>query len=172
MQLFITNPNPIICAQVLDNKRVNNQTRETAQLLCTALHLNGVEADWLMKPTHKNNPITKWVSSSYEAYFWTLQHFLALGGEKRLRWPDNPPHKNWVELRHPLAVSAWRMPNKHWQPFPNCAARSSLGIDFTAVADTHRAYKSYLLARWSLENPVWTNRSEPAWRNGDVGLAA
>lgn len=164
MQLFVTSPHPVACAQTLDDRRVNNQIRETAQLLCTSLQMHGVHFDGIMRPTHEGHPVTKWVASSSENLFWTYRHFRALAMEKLVRWPANCQHKNWLKLKELLLEYGSAYLDRSAQtPFVNCCRRDDLDIDFTHVPDVHLAYEQYLCARWSLEQPRWSNRQEPVF---------
>lgn len=174
MNIFLTDPSPTACAHALDDRRVNNQTRETAQLLCTALRTHGCDDPRLMRVAHPHHPVTKWVTASRSNWLWTLEHFLALGAEKSVRYPDNPAHRNWLELRDVLPAMERVLPAGDLRPFVNCARRVDLDVDFTHVDDVTVAYRMYLEARWRLDSraPAWSHRGEPAWLGGDHALAA
>lgn len=149
MNLFYTEAAPEACAEALDDKRVNNQIRETAQLLCSALRMHGCGDPRLMKATHTGHPVTKWVASSYANWNWTFDHFKALAAEKLVRWPDNPPHKNWRELGPILQHLAMEFMNKGWYTTPvNCASRTDMNLDFRSWPDTIQAYRIYMCHRW------------------------
>lgn len=45
------------------------------------------------KVTHKNHPMCLWVRSSTSNYLYTVELGLSLCQEKKLRYPNNPPHK-------------------------------------------------------------------------------
>lgn len=166
MNIFMTSDDgdPIECAQALCNRRVNNQVRETGQLLCTALQFHGVVDDKLMKPTHAGHPVSKWVRETRSNWEWTFEHFLALGEEKQVRYPDNAPHATYLRLRDYITGTA--IPAGPLTPFANCARRKDLDIDFTDVAEVPLAYKLYMITRWELDSvvPSFSNRGEPEWR--------
>lgn len=174
MNIFAVSEKPADCAAALDNSRVNNQIRETAQLLCTALRVHGCDDPRLMRQTHVHHPVTKWVCLSLSNWLWTYDLFRALALEKRVRWPDNDDHKSWVELRQPLLdLSAQFMPDGPQTPFVNCAARRNMHLDFTDMDDVHEAYRSYLVSRWvrDVRTPRWSNRGSPDWAPFDKVFA-
>jgi len=170
MNIFLTSYDPQACAQALDDKRVVNQTLETAQLLCSALRMNGCRDKRLCLLSHQHHPVTKWVASSYAHWFWTYSLFMALGQEKLVRFPQNPPHKSWERLSGVLPKLAQKSELRFKTAedetlFCNCARNSSLNLDFTAVASPVSAYRLYLMARWGLDKkePRWSNRDRPDW---------
>lgn len=171
MNIFLTDPSPMQCARDLDDKRVVNQTRETGQLLCTALEMNGVDAEALpMRPTHRGHPVTKWVAHSLENWLWTYAHFRALADEKHRRYPHRPWHATWLkcqafEIYECALVS---MPRRGRSPFVNFAKNDSKGLNFTHVQDVHAAYRLYMAERWTTDArvPKWTGNTSPAWLSG------
>lgn len=162
MNIFFTSPDPRVCARNLDDKRVVNMTLESAQMLSTALHDVGVKDPLLYKSTHYNHPVNKWVRQSRPNFLWLLEHLEALSKEYTHRFdkihassaliPACQHYKMLIPLR-PLA------------PFPNCAKREDMGLDFTHLP-VLEAYKTYLNARWKLDKltPTWTNREPPKWK--------
>jgi len=76
MNIFVTNPDPVLSAEALDLKRVIKMITESYQLMSTALHLNGLTPFY--KPTHAGHPCTKWVAESATNYQWLLMHVDAL----------------------------------------------------------------------------------------------
>lgn len=168
MNLFVTDPGPAVCAAALDDKRVVNQLRETAQMLCTALHQWGCTHPALMREAHKHHPVTKWVGASVGNFAWTLDHFWALAEEKLRRWPNNPQHKNFTELSPLLGALALEhsegIPGAR-MAFQNSARNQTLGLDFSSVRDVPEAYRLYMAERWKTDArpPRWTNTTPPAW---------
>lgn len=165
MNIFLTSECPAECARALDDRRVNNQVRETAQMLCTALRQYGLRAEWPMAVAHPHHPATKWVCETADNWQWAFEHFLALGVEKSVRYPDNPPHRSFEELRRPLWEHRGVMPAGALTPFVNCARRLDLGIDHTGEPDTVLAYRRYVVDRWRLDSvpPAWSHRGPPDW---------
>lgn len=65
---------PYLSAMSLCDKHVNNQQKEMAQMMATAVHLAMGEAapgpDIIYKPTHPNHGTTVWVRNSIENFEW------------------------------------------------------------------------------------------------------
>lgn len=179
MNLFCTSSCPIQSAQALDNARVNNQARETAQLLSTAVRLIAPDLfpddKTLYRKAHEAHPISLWVKRSRQSFTWTLTHGLALLDEFATRFPDSPTKGIHASSRviHPI-MGAFRygvlplLPDCPQEQLPNCAANSGLGLNFKTMDNAVEAYRTYLLTRWQLAarspaKPRWTNRQPPEW---------
>lgn len=155
MNIFVSYPCPVKSAVVLDDLRLFKLLIEQAQLLCTALRIwgatHGVDGVALYGSTHANHPCSVWVRASKENWIWTYRHFRALTREYTRR--TGKVHGVW------LKAQGWDLPKVFRQvvpkdlsdeltPFANCAANSSLGLDFKHEKDVHVAYRRYLTARW------------------------
>jgi hypothetical protein len=85
-----------LAAQMQCDRHVVKMILETAQLLCTAIHLYQLELDeddrvdlephGLYKKTHQHHPMRKWVSESQANFEWALNHGLALCDEYTHRY--------------------------------------------------------------------------------------
>lgn len=155
MNIIITSPCPIECAEAIDDVRSNKFILETAQMLCTALWLNGHKATY--KPTHKRHPQTIWCSLNRANYRWALRHFIAL--LKRFRRDRGKDHAS-IKLLAELKYGASMMPLGEQTPFVNCAANEKLGLSFKHLTNTFDAYKIYMSHRWEIDElkgrtPTW-----------------
>lgn len=161
MNIFFTDSDPRVCARNLDDKRVVKMTLESAQMLCTALHMHGASHLAKYKPTHPNHPSNIWCRETSMNYCWLLMHFAALAHEYTYR--TGKVHKSYLELYDNLYSGIGFIPNGNLTPYANCAARQDLGISYKHLNDVHEAYKLYLIDRWALDTltPKWTNRSRP-----------
>ena len=166
MQLFVTSECPIESARALDDARVVNQCRETAQLICTALLDFGVSVPY--RPTHPHHPVTKWVASDHDHLGWAVDHLRALRDEHLHRFPGSAEHRS-AALVLPVACdfldrSMTGMPDL----FQNSARNDDLGLDFTHLP-VFDAYRAYLSARWLTASraPRWTRRVAPSWHDPD-----
>lgn len=155
MNIFVTDANPVKCAEYLDDKRVIKMCTESVQLLCTALSEFGV-TDTPVKPTHRNHPCAVWVRSSRQNYLWLLRHTVALMHEKRKRYPENKPHLYEQHINY-LHKHVNLLPNTKLTPFVNCASRMDLDINYKDVDDVFLAYQMYLNDRWD------TDKRTPTW---------
>lgn len=155
MNIFFTSECPTESAKFLDTKRVNKMILESAQMLSTALRINGFEGD-IYKATHANHPSNIWARETRANYLWLLDHFKALAEEyysRRGKW-----HKSYVNLYDTLSNNSHLIPDGKLTSFANCAARQDLNISYKHLQDVTLAYRLYLADRWKLDKrePTWT----------------
>lgn len=89
MNIFVLDLDPQKCAQYHCDKHVVKMIIETAQLLSTAHHVNGVNSivkDFLYKKTHENHPCAKWARISRANYKWLSELGLELCKEYTHRY--------------------------------------------------------------------------------------
>ena len=79
MNIFVLDHHPVLAAVYQCDKHIPKMCLETAQMLCTALRVNGFEAQY--KRAHVNHPCTKWTMESSENYLWHWDLFNALCDE-------------------------------------------------------------------------------------------
>lgn len=154
MNIFVTHKDAALSASYLDDKRVVKMCLETAQILSTALRLNGYTHDDVYKATHIHHPVVKWASETRLNYLWLLEHFQALCSEYTERYGKE--HKCEQLLLTFLRLAHF-IPKGFQTPFLNCAANKSTGIDYSHVDNVHLAYKLYLADRWEHD------KREPTW---------
>lgn len=158
MNIFATDPDPVACAQFLDNQRLVKMILESCQILSTALDGHGLRPDGFPRPTHAHHPCVIWASEGRVNSQWLYAHAWAMDVERRRRFGSIQVHKT-LDQCHRLGIERKirRLPML-WTPHVNCARNGGLGIDFTWMADTHAAYRRYLKARWALQEraPSWT----------------
>ena len=161
MNIFISDIDPKKSAMNLDDKRVIKMILESAQMLCTALHLNNASHLAKYKTTHKNHPSNVWVRENKANYNWLLQHMEALSHEYTYR--TGKVHKTYRELYQDLVAGEVYLPEGNLTTFANCAARQDMGISYKHLEDVPMAYRLYLIDRWEHDKlvPKWTNRSKP-----------
>lgn len=152
MNIFATTSDPAACAAALDNKRLVKMVLESAQLLSTAITVNGGVGPY--KVTHVNHPCSVWARSSRSNYLWLLEHFKSLCSEYTFRY--GKVHK--CELLLPQFISNLHlMPEADLTAFANCT-------EFKHIADVHAAYRQQMISKWRRDKaPRWTNRNKPDW---------
>jgi len=161
MNIFASDRDPVKSAQALDNKRLVKMILESAQLLCTALHLNNASHLAKYKMTHKNHPSAVWARATRGNYLWLLEHFKALCEEYTYRYLKIHASE---ALYNDLLAGAQFIPNGPFTDVANCAARDDLGFSYKHIGDVYLAYKLYLMRRWSLDKKVsWGYRNAPDW---------
>lgn len=156
MNIFHTSDDPRECALALDDLRVNKMIIETAQLLCTALRLAGVEDDRLYRVTHQNHPSAIWVRESRSNFDWTVQHGIALADAYTdIREREHATLgtllrcRDYCEVIRPGALT----------PFANCSMIKSEKIP------TVRSYQLTMDIKWEFDvrKPTWIGRGPPTW---------
>lgn len=150
MNIFVTSPDPWECARFLDNKRLVKMVMESSQLLATAINVSaGVPKGQTIAPirsTHVNHPCAVWARQSVGNYRWLLKHFIALLDEYAERYGREHAYLEHVNQYFELIG---HIPEGDQTPFVNCARNQTHGIDYTGEPDVHRAYKLYLVDRWT-----------------------
>lgn len=154
MNIFITSNCPIESAKYLDDKRVIKQTLESAQLLSTALRVNGYNGTDVYKIAYLNHPSNIWTRTTQGNYKWLLEHFKALCDEYTRRFGKT--HAS-AALLPAFEQGASLIPAGELMPFSNNARNLTKGVDFTHEKDTIKAYQLYLAERWE------GDKREPKW---------
>lgn len=166
MNIFATSFDHRASAQDLDDLRLCKMVTETAQMVATALR-ERFNVDTEYRSTHKNHPCNVWARQSAGNLKWLIRYGIELHGEFIHR--RGKVHKAGLVLdRQMLAfnhlVDSCDNTDEPMTPFPNCARRLDLGLDFTHLP-VHVAYRAYLNARWAIDKkrPKWTNTEMPYW---------
>lgn len=155
MNIFTTSNCPQECARYLDDKRVIKQTLESAQLLSTALRVNGYKGDDVYKIAHLNHPSSRWTRATQGNYKWLLEHFKALCDEYNRRTGKIHASSKLLPIFE-RGVSL--IPVGERRPFSNNARNLTKGVDFTHESNVTLAYQLYLSERWNQDKrePKWT----------------
>lgn len=154
MNIFATSNCPIESAKFLDDKRANKMCLETAQLLSTALRVNGYTGDDVYKISHANHPSNKWCRATQGNYKWLLEHFRALCEEYNRRTGKIHASSKLLPIFE-RGVSL--IPVGERLPFSNNARNLTKGVDFTHETNVNLAYQLYLSVRWE------GDKREPKW---------
>jgi len=182
VNIFCTDPDPVVSAEALDDKRVMKMIVEGAQMLSTALHRlrpDGWEAlnsglrslPWdsplhqqVYKPVFPNHPCNLWVRASSGNWDWLMSHTVSLCSlYRRTYGREHLCTYTLQELWNESRIEDF--PKRDRTPFPNCARNLSRNLDFSYLSDTHEAYRFYLRARWQqdVRPPTWRDRRLPEW---------
>lgn len=159
MNLFVTDPDPVVAAQHLDDKRVVKIALEATQILSAVLHWRGIGGFYGL--THTGHPVTLWAAQEPCHAAWTLRYGLALC-DVYTGFGRKPEHGCAPVLRAMRKHIRYTGREPEW--FQNSARRTKQGIDFSHLPVT-QAYRKYLCARWPNDKrePVWTGRPRPRW---------
>ncbi len=171
MNIFVTDPDPVISAQTLCDKHVVKMVLESAQMLSTAWRepndlrsseFSSKYADEheLYKTAHPNHPCSIWVRQARENYKWLYRHFVALCDEYTHRYGKS--HAS-ARLKGPLM----------WRPFRPSALLDAIEEPYGFVLampdeykseDIFSSYQNYLMnekqhfAKWEKDpsrKPTW-----------------
>ena len=155
MNIFATSNCPIESAKFLDDKRCIKMCLETAQLLSTALRVNGYKGDDIYKIAHLNHPSSVWCRTTQGNYKWLLEHFRALCNEYNRRTGKTHASSKLLPI---FEANVAFIPEGEQLPFSNNARNLTKGVDFTHESDVTLAYKLYLSERWESDKrePIWS----------------
>lgn len=152
MNIFVLDRNIEKCAMYHSDMHVVKMVLESAQMLCTVLHENGMNAPY--KPTHRNHPCTLWAGRSLSNWLWLRNLALALNDEYMYRFEKEREHASARVIRglalppleeKGLTVFAQAMPEQYRIP-----------------GDAVAAYRRYYVAE-KAHFAVWTGREVPKW---------
>lgn len=152
MNIFYLDSDPKLAAEYHCDKHCVKMVLETAQLLSTALQLNGANDNQLYKITHKNHPSAIWVRSTREQYNWTVDLFESLLKEYELRY--NKIHKcsSMIGL---FDIYAKRIRGSGYTAPPQCMPDDCKGDNTVeAYRNYYRVHKAYM-ATWKTQTPDW-----------------
>lgn len=154
VNIFVVDPDTMICAKALDDLRLNKMIIETAQLLSTAMRVQGYIGNDIYKSTHVNHPCAVWARQSSENYKWLLLYMSDLVEERQNRTGKN--HKSY-QIFNTLCGGTKMMPQGPITPFANCSLYKGHGL--------FDAYKLTLKDKWANDKrpPKWTNTTKPSW---------
>lgn len=157
MNLFYLDKDLKKCAEYHIDAHCNKMILEAAQMLCTAVNLNGGTTEY--KTTHVNHPTSVWVRQSVYNFIWTFEYGYELCKEYTYR--TGKMHKTQVVLEN----CSWKynyLPKIESTPFvlsmpdqykTNCPIES---------------YRNYYLSekRYNKNGKnmfKWTKREVPHW---------
>jgi len=173
MNIFLTDSDPVKCAQALDDLRLNKMILETGQMMCTAYRHWHKHMDMpatftdIYKPTHANHPCNVWLRKSFDNYLWGFEHFDALCQEKQ--WRTGKVHLTYEKLIDKLLPI--NMDGSEHGPISFSFDCSN--VDNMPSANVHAKYKQCLATKWTNDkrSPTWTKRFMPVWimRHNAIG---
>lgn len=161
MNIFLTSADPRLCAQALDDLRLNKMILETAQMLCVAYrhHFPQYDDIDLYKSTHINHPCTLWACKNIHNYIWLVNHFKELTDEKYQRTAQW--HLSYVKLYGTFFESIANI-----EVFPtNIDFSFNCSQTFPSTGDVFEDYRICLIRKWDNDKrePTWTKRGPPEW---------
>lgn len=149
MNVFVLNQDPKLSALDHLDRHIVKMPLESAQLLCTALHLNDISAPY--KPTHKNHPCAVWVRQSLDNFVWCVEYGLSLCAEYTHRY--SKVHKS-------QAVIDYCFQNLPELPDIGLTSFVQAMPDVYKRDDAVEAYRAYYQGD-KAHMAKWTNRDVP-----------
>lgn len=141
-----------MCARYHLDKHIVKMPLETAQMMCTALTYQGIEAKY--KVVHKNHPCTVWTRATRSNFKWLGLLGLELCKEYSYRY-DNKTHK-CEEVINDCLNKACHIPDGDLTDFAQAMPQEYKRLD---AVDAYRAY--YVGAKQKFAS--WKNRETPEW---------
>ena len=151
MNIFVLDQSPDNAARMLCDKHVVKMCCESAQLLSTVCHANGIKAPY--KATHKSHPCTVWAGVSQGNWEWLINHSLAMCAEYTHRYGKTHASQRvieWCRDNAPEFSDTIRTPFAQAMP-------DQYKSDCAVVA--YRKYYHGEKAHFA----KWTNRAVPRW---------
>jgi hypothetical protein len=159
MNIFVTDSDPVVSAQNLDDKRLIKAILETAQILSSALHNLGYWRSFLYHPTHLGHPCVLWVAKARGNFNWLVLHGLGLNEEYKYRFGNNTHKSTSVILSCAEVFKNCRLDEFGMTPWANCTP-------FNSRDSTINRYRKYLSeVKWKDTPPRFTKRKPPKWAN-------
>jgi len=174
MNIFVTNEDPKVAAQALDDKRVIKMFLESIQMLANAIH----DEDLLVRrnlklellprkldsmpyaKSHFNHPCSIWARESQGNYRWLLDHAKELHEEwcRRKGIPTNC--FMYLDNLERLEYASTVLNFAHCvrTPFQNSSADKD--------GETLSSYRKTMMQKWVFTDrrkPRWTNAKPPKW---------
>ena len=155
MNLFYLDKDLKVNAESHVDKHVGKMIVEAVQLVCTAFHLQDIEAPY--KKTHPNHPSAIWTRNSRDNMEWTIEYATRLNEEFMFRSKHGNPHASSLVL---VFVNE----NKHRLSFPETGFTAfALAMpDEFKESDAIESYRNYY-AGGKQHLHKWTKREMPQW---------
>ena len=155
MNIFYLDEDVKKCSEYHYDKHVIKMITESAQILSTALHENGLSEYAPYKITHKNHPSTKWASRSYSNFKWLCDLGIALYDEYKFRY-GNKTHLAGEKIKQIIDSNVKFNDNGFTSP------PSVMPEEFKITNDSVINYRNYYINGKSyLKN--YKKRDVPMW---------
>jgi hypothetical protein len=152
MNIFVLDSDIDACARFHSDRHVVKMTLESAQMLCTVLHENGIQAPY--KPTHRHHPCTLWAGRSLSNWIWLRDLALALNDEYRYRYRKDSDHLSGAVVRD--------LPPPPIDDLGLTEFAQAMPEQYRVPGDAVSAYRKFYAAEKS-GFAIWTGRSVPGW---------
>ena len=169
MNIFVTDPDPTVSAQVLPDKHIVKMPLETCQMLSIVcsdewghsygkIHRNDGQPYKTSKGAFRNHPCTIWANDSLANAWWLLTHGIALSLEYTHRYGKvHSCHRPLLEARDLMPSADY---TKH-TPFVFAGPDQ---FKYDTTIDIFTAYKYYIASKpWAADNYLRDPSRKPHW---------
>ena len=168
MNIFVTDPAPTLCAQVLPDKHVVKMPLETCQMLAIVcsdkwgfgygvLHKKDGTPYNTEKGAFRNHPCTVWAKESLANTWWLLAHGFELCNEYRHRYGKTHSCEKTILEAGNLIPFTMDRPKSFTRAMPD-------ELKHNTSIDTFTAYKNYLKSKpWVASNYLRDPSRKPDW---------
>lgn len=158
MNIFVLDENPSVAACYHNDKHVVKMILESAQLLCSALHICGSKYQIpsnIYKLTHKNHPCSLWTRESIQNWEWLKQLAFELNNQWRYRFNHqlNKEHKSFQIIK---TLPDPILPDIGLTKFKQCMPKEFIGINPVV------SYRLYYISN-KKHIAKWTKVGKPEW---------
>ena len=174
MNIFVTNPDPIIAAQELCDQHCRSKMQIESAIMLQHCFNNKVLEDAPKTKTGKtrkagkgyyNHPCSIWVRESMGNFLWLVKHALEMFHERDFRWPGSPSHftREFILWCHNNMERVVHCKMQSLTPFavainPESKCKQVKGFDKLSVYE-----KYHLYIKMDKRFATWTKRNPPAW---------
>tara|TARA_Y100000588_G_scaffold334901_1_gene374676 strand:+ start:252 stop:713 length:462 start_codon:yes stop_codon:yes gene_type:complete len=151
MNIFVLDYNLEKCAQYHCDRHVVKMILESAQMLSTALRMNGIVKGY--RPTHINHPCTVWTRRSLSNWKWLRNLAKHLNSEYRFRFRKVTNHVSWNLISS--------LPDPPIEDIGLTKFAQVMPSIYKSV-DTVTAYRKFYLGE-KMKILSWTGRETPGW---------
>ena len=162
MNIFATDPNPVLSAVALDDKRIVKMALESAQMLSSAIRLTVPTPDeHLYRNTHQHHPCSVWSRKNLHNFLWLYDHGKALCAEYTHRYERRHKSEDIIDL-------AYNHLEVFGDPFPELSSETVFDFNSSGwiVGDVFHSYRLCMMQKWLDKDsrpPRWTHRDKPEW---------
>jgi hypothetical protein len=142
------------------DKHVVKMPLESAQMLCTAVKLNGGDAKYRI--SHEKHPCSIWARATRQNFIWLCQFALSLCEEHRYRYEKQKYHASHAVILDCLS-KADLIPVGDFSEPPQCMP------DEYKRSNAVEGYRTYYIKDKN-HIATWKNRPVPAWWESETCL--
>ena len=168
MNIFVTDPSPILSAQCLPDKHVVKMPLETSQMLSIVcsdkwghgygeLHKKDGTLYKTEKGAFRNHPCTVWANESIINAWWLVAHGMALCEEYTYRYDKVHSCEKTILEAGSIIPFTMERPKSFVRAMPD-VLKNNIAIS------TFTAYKEYLRSKtWVASNYICDSSRKPWW---------